>query len=962
MKLSSSISLLSRLRIRDRDSNDMVPFRLNPNQSTLCRKLQKLEDEGRPLWYISLKARRVGVSAFTDGLLFTHSLATPGMRDLILAHERSSSEALFDIPLSLLASLPEMGLPRPTKTSITIPHNGNKSTLTIKTAGNFKAGRGFTLDACHLSEAAFYPGEAGEGESFASLMNAVAYKPGSILCIESTANGMDGPGRPFYQFWQDSTTGHTDLLPVFLTWLEDPACHRDEREAPDAPRDDDERELMQDYRADRSQIAWMRRTVATNCNGDALKFRREFPWCVDAGALTSTRERGIVPLRTVEAGEHSELGEVQFSETRNIKPVVAVRTYAGRELIVTGNHQIELAAGGFVEASRSIGESIKLQPPVFPETSVVLRKRGLCGSEWSLEVTPDLARFLGYFMGDGSMSGGGLSICCTRKDEDVVADVVRLTRMLLGEPYLRHPSEGSTEVRISRSGFLEIMDAMEIRKTGGGPTRWVRVPPAIFRSPKRQVTEFLRALFEADGFAGTAEGHFVSLFSKYLRFLREVQLLLLGLGITSRIAEHSKIVEARTFAGRKTYPASTHIGYELRMRIAEAQLFAREIGFIGARKQARCQSHLAVRKVHRNTLPITMSDRVTEVVPVGEREVWDIMVPGPQTFGAWGISVHNSASVAFLATGDPAFLPEELRYARSLVCPPRWRGRIEISGDRPEFHAFDRGSLLVWEKPQPRAEYFIGMDCAKGTDLGDYAAIVVWRADGEQVAAYEDRLAPELCAPLINALGIWYNEAMLNIELTGGYGRHAQVELRDKYGYWNLYGWKGRDDKRRTTRKTLTAGWETTVVTRELMFASFRKAIRSHTVKPHQESLVTQMEHVRMNDASRWTVEVGHDDVLCAGQFGWIARDQWSTPEGIVGSGLHAILPDFPAAGSGPNDPVSDYDASSTPGGRALVPRHLVEMEDALTCTSRRAGEHTRRLLAYNRTRRRQARMRDLLL
>src|SRR6185437_4909612 len=531
MKLDAAVKLLSRLSIRDRDTNRSVPFILNPNQAILLRKLQRLEDEGKPLWFMSLKARRVGVSSITDGLMLAHCIAYPGMRDLVVAHEQSSSDALFDVPLSLLESMPNMDFGKPTKTMITIPHGTGKSTLKIKTAGNVKAGRGFTLDAVHLSEAGYYKNSG----IFTSLINAVAYKPGSIVCIESTANGMDGEGKAFYQYWLDAESGKNEFLPVFLSWLDDPACRRDPLEAPDAPLDDDEREVMEDFHADRAQIAWMRWAIATRCNGDILTFHREYPW---------------------------------------------------------------------------------------------------------------------------------------------------------------------------------------------------------------------------------------------------------------------------------------------------------------------------------------------------------------------------AAQTAFIATGDPAFQPDELRYVRSLVLPPVWRGSIDVTNGRPEFRRHDRGGLMVWEKPQPRAEYFIGADAAKGVEGGDYASICVWRADGEQVAAYQERLAPELLAELLYAVGTWYNEAMLNIELTGGYGRHAQTILRDKYNYWNLYRWKGRDDKRKRNSGSQTIGWETTTTTRELMFAAYRVGVRQHIIRPHHEALVAQMEKVKNNDSARWTVEVGHDDVLCAGMFGWIARHQYATPEAIAGEGYEQsrIAPDSPAA------------------------------------------------------------------
>ncbi len=128
----------------------------------------------------------------------------------------------------------------------------------------------------HLSEAAYYPSD----DSFTSMISSVSKGPGSIVVIESTANGREGPGEAFYEYWTNAVAGRNGYIPVFLCWLQDPACIRPEEEAEDAPADDLEKELMNPpFNATRQQIAWMRQVKAEDCRDVEAKWLQDFPHC-----------------------------------------------------------------------------------------------------------------------------------------------------------------------------------------------------------------------------------------------------------------------------------------------------------------------------------------------------------------------------------------------------------------------------------------------------------------------------------------------------------------------------------------------------------------------------------------------------------------------------------------------------------------------------------------------------------
>jgi hypothetical protein len=274
--LDRSEVLLSRLPVQKLNSSAMVNFRFNPNQQRRFQMIREQWKREGKMRVLDLKSRRVGVSAQTDGFLWCYGLAFPNVNIKIVAHLTPSAEELFRIPSNLSRAFPAFAKEDIQTKRIFFPHPQGNSQITLATAGTPAAGRGGTLSALHLSEAAYYPSD----ESFTSMITSVSKGPGSIVVIESTANGREGPGEAFFDYWNDAVAGRNGYIPVFLSWLGDPTCFRSAEEAEDAPRDDLEKELMNGpFNATREQIAWMRRTKADDCRDIEAKWLTDFPHC-----------------------------------------------------------------------------------------------------------------------------------------------------------------------------------------------------------------------------------------------------------------------------------------------------------------------------------------------------------------------------------------------------------------------------------------------------------------------------------------------------------------------------------------------------------------------------------------------------------------------------------------------------------------------------------------------------------
>lgn len=306
MNLSQFTKMLSRLPVKHRDSGDMVPFRLFPNQITAMKALAKQYEEKRKIRAIFLKSRRVTVSSLVDALLFGECLSAPNRENLICAHVKDTSEGLFRVPRDLANAInAKANVCRVMAKRIIVKHGEGPSVLDIATAGTVASGRGLTLSGLHLSESAQYPGQG----SFLSLLPAVSKGYDTSIYVESTAYGKTGIGETFYDFWQSATARRNEYIPIFLGWLTDPACIADEQMASDAPATDLERELMaKPFYASRAQIAWMRNVLESECQGYEKVFLQEYPHTPSV-AFISTGDPAFTPE------------EINFAETTCTEPV-----------------------------------------------------------------------------------------------------------------------------------------------------------------------------------------------------------------------------------------------------------------------------------------------------------------------------------------------------------------------------------------------------------------------------------------------------------------------------------------------------------------------------------------------------------------------------------------------------------------------------------------------------------------
>lgn len=170
---------------------------------------------------------------------------------------------------------------------------------------------------------------------------------------------------------------------------------------------------------------------------------------------------------------------------------------------------------------------------------------------------------------------------------------------------------------------------------------------------------------------------------------------------------------------------------------------------------------------------------------------------------------------AFILSGVPIFDRDKLKLIYQQCKDPIYRGQITTLGFIPD----EKGELRIWEKPVGDATYIMGVDASGGTEVGDSACIEILKVlkpplVAQQVAEWHGKIDSVQLAGVVKALGEWYNEALVAIEVyPSAHGAVTQATLLKEY--YNLYRAENLD--RYNISMAPKYGWETTMRTKPVM-------------------------------------------------------------------------------------------------------------------------------------------------
>ena len=253
----------------------IIPFKFNAPQEKLYNAIKAQAEQGKPIRIIVLKARQMGFSTETEGIIFKSTATKKNITAGIVAHELSATNNLFEMFKRFYHNLPDALKPETLKSNAKELVFNNKegtgldSKIQLFTAeSGDKLGRSGTFNILHISEYAFWRDQKA---TLTALLQTVPDEPGTIVIIESTANGYD----EFKERWDKAVAGESEYIPIFCAWHELPEYTKEPPE--DFNPTPEELSLKTLYNLTDGQLYWRRTKIATTFNGDVDQFKQEYP-------------------------------------------------------------------------------------------------------------------------------------------------------------------------------------------------------------------------------------------------------------------------------------------------------------------------------------------------------------------------------------------------------------------------------------------------------------------------------------------------------------------------------------------------------------------------------------------------------------------------------------------------------------------------------------------------------------
>jgi hypothetical protein len=278
------------LKLRPK-SGPLEPFKFNVAQKKLHALLDEQKAKTGRVRAVILKARQLGISTYTAARFYHRTIHSPGLRTIILGHERRASSNLFQIVKRFHDNLsdelrPSVG----TSNAEELIFDRIDSGYIVAVASGEGTGRSATAQLLHASEVAFWDDLPVQ---MAALMQTVPDLPGTEIILETTANGFND----LHSLWRKAEASESEFMPVFLSWSLDPD-YRTET-APDFVMSADESKLAELHGLTKEQIAWRRSKISQL--GSAEYFAQEYPLIASEAFISSDFDSFIPAALVVKA-------------------------------------------------------------------------------------------------------------------------------------------------------------------------------------------------------------------------------------------------------------------------------------------------------------------------------------------------------------------------------------------------------------------------------------------------------------------------------------------------------------------------------------------------------------------------------------------------------------------------------------------------------------------------------------
>jgi hypothetical protein len=256
----------------------LAPFLFNPAQRELHRQLEEQKERTGKVRAIVLKARQMGISTYIAARFYNRTISNPGLRTIIIAHEKPASNNLFKLVKRFHDNMPDDSRPSVgVSNAQELIFDRIDSGYGVTVATEEGAGRSDTSQMVHASEASRWVNMA---EQLAALLQTVPRIDGTEVVIETTGNQY---GDEFHQFWRATEKGENEFIPIFLPWSLDPTYRATPPD--DFKATDEEATLAALHGLDDEQLYWRRLKISEM--RDENRFKSEYPLTPEEAFLAS---------------------------------------------------------------------------------------------------------------------------------------------------------------------------------------------------------------------------------------------------------------------------------------------------------------------------------------------------------------------------------------------------------------------------------------------------------------------------------------------------------------------------------------------------------------------------------------------------------------------------------------------------------------------------------------------------
>jgi ribonucleoside-diphosphate reductase alpha chain len=353
-----------------------------------------------------------------------------------------------------------------------------------------------------------------------------------------------------------------------------------------------------------------------------------------------------------------------------VKPILRLTFANGQQLRCTPHHRLWTTNRGYVEARLLSSEDrVLLNDAPTPATdaswALPVRVEALArsfrrGGSVTLQRLPErwsdgLGELLGHLVGDGWLTEAQTGWVYGGEDiEDGLADSHEgLLRELAGGVSRQELPNGTVQLRVGSAAVRELFRGLGV---DAARAHEKRVPRSVFVAPTETQAAFLRGLFGADGCVARVESggkasRYVGLASRSEALLRDVQRLLLGFGIRSRLYRTSEAA-GPSFSYRRVDGSEVEYesreGFDLRIAGSDLERFAAAIGFSAPRKQGALETLLGETGRYATKRETSLVRREED----GQEVVYNLTEPLHHSYIVDGVVVANCSE--YMSIDDSA--------------------------------------------------------------------------------------------------------------------------------------------------------------------------------------------------------------------------------------------------------------------------------------------------------------------